>query len=378
MEKQKSKKNIAITAFIALIIISFYVLYRYISFSNNYINSDAVFVKSDSLTNLSFKLSGKVNHIFVKEGDKVSKGEVLANLDTKSLEIQKQEIQFSIDSMKATIKSLILKKEKLKSDVKNNLSLVANKKEKLEKNINSFKYDIKVINIKQQKAKDDFKRYTNLYKKNKISKEKYEDKKSLYLELNNQIKSSQEKLKVLKLESASLEIQKNMTISENLNIQKIAKDIIAKQNTLKALEEKKSLIQQKIKDSFIYAPFSGIIAKKFSNDDEVVSAGKIILTEVNLKDIYILDLLEEKKLKGIQKGCKAVIHIDSLDKNFNGYVSEILPASASTFSLVPRDIASGEFTKLQQRFYVKIKFNHIPKNIKVGMAGEVEIKKIGE
>ena len=51
-----------------------------------------------------------------------------------------------------------------------------------------------------------------------------------------------------------------------------------------------------------------------------------------------------------------------------------MPVSASTFSLVPRDIASGEFTKLDQRFIVKIKIPYNPK-VRIGMSGEVKIYK---
>jgi membrane fusion protein (multidrug efflux system) len=80
-------------------------------------------------------------------------------------------------------------------------------------------------------------------------------------------------------------------------------------------------------------------------------------------------------MKGIKPGCKVKIHIDALDKDFNGVVSKILPASAATFALVPRDISSGEFTKLAQRFYVRIKFDQIPDGVLVGMSGEVEIRR---
>ncbi len=53
----------------------------------------------------------------------------------------------------------------------------------------------------------------------------------------------------------------------------------------------------------------------------------------------------------IKIGNTVVIKLDAIgDQEYSGKVISILPASASTFSLVPRDIASGEFTKLDQRF----------------------------
>ena len=84
------KKKIAIFIFIVLLVISVIGLYKYIEFNKHYVSSNAVFVKSDSLTFLSFKLPGKIEKIYVNEGDSVKKGELLAKLDTKNLEIQKK------------------------------------------------------------------------------------------------------------------------------------------------------------------------------------------------------------------------------------------------------------------------------------------------
>ena len=375
MKHIKSKKFIIFGVFGILIIGSLYALYRYIYFTNHYVSSDAVFVKSDSLTNLSFKLPGKISKIYVNEGDKIKKGEILAKLDTKDLEIKRKEINFSINALKNTINSLILQKQKLQNDINYNLSLISNQFNKLQKNIKAFEYSIDALKVKLKKTKKDYERFLRLYKQNKISKEKFENIQSVYFALKDEIKENEEKLKALKLEKNTLNIKKKLVLNETNDIKKLQKIILSNKDKLKALKENLALIKQNIKDSYIYAPFNGSVAKKFANSDEVVSAGKIILSVVNLKDLYVLDLLEEKKLKNIMPGCKAIIHIDALDKSFKGYVSEILPASAATFALVPRDISSGEFTKLQQRFYVRIKFNKLPKNVKVGMSGEVVINK---
>ncbi|WP_457595616.1 HlyD family secretion protein, partial [Hydrogenimonas sp.] len=59
-------------------------------------------------------------------------------------------------------------------------------------------------------------------------------------------------------------------------------------------------------------------------------------------------------------------------KEFEGEVESIAPTSASTFSLVPRDIASGEFTKLDQRFTIRISMKRI-EGLRAGMSATVAI-----
>ncbi len=67
------KKKIALFVFIGLIIISSFFLVRYILFTTKYATSDAAFVKSNTLTYLSFKLLGKLDILTVHSGDTVKK-----------------------------------------------------------------------------------------------------------------------------------------------------------------------------------------------------------------------------------------------------------------------------------------------------------------
>ena len=375
MKNGKLKKRAVLIGFFVLILISLYLLIKYINYKAHYVSSDAVFVKSDTLTNLSFKLPGKIEKIYVNEGDNIKKGELLAKLDTKNLEIQKNELSKNIKSLSEKIKATVIQKNKLQSDINNSIKLTQEKIKKLNNLINAKKFEIKAKEIKLAKLKNDYLRFQRLFNQKRISKEKFENIKTSYFAFIEEINADKEKLKSMFNDISMLKIELNINENNKKEIKKLSKLINSMNFQKKALEEKLALINQNIKDSFIYAPFTGKVAKKFANADEVVPAGKMILSVVNLKNLYVLDLLEEKKLKGIKSGCKVKIHIDALDKDFNGYVSKILPASAATYAILPRDISSGEFTKLQQRFYVRIRFDKVPQGVKVGMSGEVKIAK---
>ena len=376
MKVLKMKKNkIVLSIFIIAIVITLILLGKYIYFINHYVSSDAVFVKSDSLTNLSFKIPGKIEQIYVNEGDNIKKGETLAKLDTKDLNIKKNELIKNINSLNEKIKATIIQKDKLAFDINKNISLIKEKIKKLKNLIKAKEFEIKAKEFKLDKLKRDYLRFKRLFSENKISKEKYESVKTAYFAFLNELNANKLQLKSMYNDLDMLKIKLQIALNATKEIKKLSKVINSMKFKLKACEDELALINQNIKDSFIYAPFNGKVAKKFANNNEVVPAGKIVLSVVNLKDVYVLDLLEEKKLKDIKAGCKTTIHIDALDKDFDGYVSKILPASAATFAILPRDISSGEFTKLPQRFYVRIRFNKLPKDVKVGMSGEVTIEK---
>jgi membrane fusion protein (multidrug efflux system) len=154
------------------------------------------------------------------------------------------------------------------------------------------------------------------------------------------------------------------------------------EKNIESLEEKKEAlkkgileIENKISYSVLYAPFDGIIAKKFIARDRVVKKGSPVYALVDPKSLYCEVLLSEKKLHGVKVGNRVKITVDALkDKETEGVVESIAPTSASTFSLVPRDIASGEFTKLDQRFKVRIALKD-KSSLRVGMSAEVAIER---
>jgi membrane fusion protein (multidrug efflux system) len=368
-------KKIAAIIFGIIIIVSLYFLYQYINFTKHNSSTNALFVKSESLTFLSFKIPGKIEKIYKNEGDKIKKGEILAKLETKELTTQKKEIINEINALISKIEATKIEIDKVNFEIDKKISILQKELEKLQKIISSKESAIKAKEIEVEKLKKDYDRFKTLYQKGRVSKEDYEKIQTKYLAQKEILKSKRNGLEGLKKDIEILKIKIKLAQNSKKNIKELQKKLIALQNQKKALEKKLELVNLNIKNSFIISPFDGVIAKRFANEKEVIGSGIRVFSVVNPNDLYALVLLEETKLNGIKKGCKAIIHIDALDKDFKGEVEDILPVSAATFALIPRNISAGEFTKLTQRFYVKVKFLKIPKNLLVGMSGEITIKK---
>jgi membrane fusion protein (multidrug efflux system) len=369
------KKKIALLLLVVLIVITAGALIKYINYNENYVTSDAGFIKSDSLTYLSFKIDGKIDYLPFESGDKVKPHQLIASLDTKELNTSLNQIKFNILSLQSKIDSFNTSKQKLINDIKLNSELIQNQLKILDKNIESSKMNIKSMQVKLKKLKDDNKRYSFLYKRGKVSINKYESVSTNYNSMKFQIESAQKSLDAMILSKNSLLIKEKLIQNQKNDLNKLSKEIKSLINSKKAMEYQAKLIQEKIKESFIYAPFNGIIAKKYVNNSEIVKKGQNIVTLVNPKDIYVSVYMEETKLKDIKTGNSATIHIDALDKDYKAKVSSVLPASEATFAIVPRDLSSGEFTKLTQRFIVRLKILNPDSQLRIGMSCEVAIKK---
>lgn len=141
------------------------------------------------------------------------------------------------------------------------------------------------------------------------------------------------------------------------------------------------VIESQLNNTIITAPMDGVVAKRWVLVGDVIQPGQPIYTIYDLKNIWITANLEETKLTHIRLGEPVEIDIDSYpDIKFHGKVFEIGNYTASEFTLIPPNNASGNFTKVTQRVPVKISIDdtadtkgHTPV-LRPGMSVEVSVK----
>jgi len=105
----------------------------------------------------------------------------------------------------------------------------------------------------------------------------------------------------------------------------------------------------------IRAPINGTITKKDVIVGQILSPGRVALSIVSSDDVWVLANYKETQINEMRVGQCVNVHVDAYpDKHFKGHVQSLSPSTGSTFSLVPQDTATGNFTKIVQRVPVKI------------------------
>jgi membrane fusion protein (multidrug efflux system) len=108
----------------------------------------------------------------------------------------------------------------------------------------------------------------------------------------------------------------------------------------------------------LLAPSAGVVSKKNVEVGQLVQAGQPLLSVVPLDDVWIVANLKETEIRGVSPGAKAEIEVDSYKgKRFAGHVESVSPATGATFSMLPPDNATGNFTKVVQRIPVRIRLD---------------------
>lgn len=124
------------------------------------------------------------------------------------------------------------------------------------------------------------------------------------------------------------------------------------------------------------APISGTIVQNNVVNGELVSPGEALGTEVNLNKLYILANIDETRIKDVSVGSTVDITVDAdPGTTIKGTVEQIGLATNSTFSLLPQEDASGNYTKVTQRIPVTISMSGYPTSLVPGMNASVRIHK---
>src|SRR5206468_5443953 len=104
----------------------------------------------------------------------------------------------------------------------------------------------------------------------------------------------------------------------------------------------------------LVAPFPGVVVKRYRNLGDFASPGVAVLSMYNADLLYVTANLEETRLPGVAPGNPVELHLDAFDRPFRGRVVWINKSTGAQFALMPRNVVSGEFTKVVQRVPVRI------------------------
>jgi membrane fusion protein (multidrug efflux system) len=104
----------------------------------------------------------------------------------------------------------------------------------------------------------------------------------------------------------------------------------------------------------IRAPFPGVVVKCYRHLGDFASPGVAVLSMYNPELMYVTANLPETRLRGVAPGNPVELRMDAFAEPFHGRVVWINKSTGAQFSLMPRNVVSGEFTWVVQRIPVRI------------------------
>lgn len=127
------------------------------------------------------------------------------------------------------------------------------------------------------------------------------------------------------------------------------------EQTVKAKRAALELAQIELGYTRIVSPADGQLSERTSLAGEYVTPGTKIGLVVPLPNVWVVANFRESQMAHMYPGQSAVVRVDSVPgTKFQGVVDSFEPASGALQALLPPDNATGNFTKIAQRFAVKV------------------------
>jgi membrane fusion protein (multidrug efflux system) len=126
----------------------------------------------------------------------------------------------------------------------------------------------------------------------------------------------------------------------------------------------------------IYAPVSGIVGNKTVEVGAQVSVGQELFDVTPVDDVWITANYKETQLRKMRAGQAVTIHVDTLGRDFKGYIEDMPGATGARYSLLPPENATGNYVKVVQRLPVRIRFKPNQDGVtllRVGMSVEPQV-----
>ncbi|EIZ77960.1 secretion protein HlyD family protein [Novosphingobium sp. Rr 2-17] len=118
-----------------------------------------------------------------------------------------------------------------------------------------------------------------------------------------------------------------------------------------------NLARQDNKHTLIRAAIDGVVGNRQVRVGDYVQPGSRLLTLVPLGAVYVTANFKETQTRHMREGQPVAVEVDALDgPALKGRVDSLAPGSGSTFSLLPFEPGTGNFTKIVQRVPVRIRF----------------------
>lgn len=231
---------------------------------------------------VSGKVPGRIEELYVKEGDSVHKGDTLAYID--SPEVRAKLAQANAAKSAASAQSL-----KAKNGARSEQIAAA--------------YNVwQQASVQEEVLKKSFDRIQRLYDQKVVSAQKYDETKAKY--------------DASVAQAAAAKSQYDMAVNGARLEDRQAADALVNQANAAVME-----VESYLGELYLTAPADGYVSAIFPKCGELVGTGSPVMTVMDLSDFWFSFNVREDMLQGMKIGSKLTLRIPALGKEVPATIS---------------------------------------------------------
>ena len=373
--------------------------------------TDDAFVESHIVNVAPESVSGRIVRFTADENDLVKAGQVLAEIDPTPYRDQVEVAKAKLATAEAELKRQEISLVRLKLDVPLQIeiakrSLTAARadrakadeslkvtEDEVERGIDEAQAALDAAKADLALAQIEYDRFVDLSKQQAVPQRKADEVTRARAAAAAQVRLAEARLAKAKGDRGKIEVARKTQDAAGAGVGKAEKSVdlatsgneqiaeaeqltVVKRQTVEEARRAVAAAEDTLGYTKIRAPFPGVVVRRARNLGDFASPGVAVLSLYNPDLLYVTANLEETRLRGVAPGNAVRLDVDAFGEPFRGRVVWVNKSTGAQFSLMPRNVVSGEFTKVVQRVPVRIAIEKDDRwpQLRAGMSVRVAIE----
>jgi membrane fusion protein (multidrug efflux system) len=362
---------------------------RWVDFRRTHSITDDAFVEAHIVNVSAQMVSGRIVRFLADENDRVSQGQVVAEIDPipyrdkvnlakaqletaqaeqarqqADLDRVRKEVPIQIEIARRTLAAAAADRGRAEETVKLT-------RDDVEKGIDEARAGVKAAQASLTLADLEYTRFTRLEQTGASTKQRQEHATQSRDSARAQLDQANAKLAKALANRTQIDVAHRALDAAQKTEQKAAKGVDLNETGYDQIRELELLVKVKeqsveqarrsvelaendLEYTRVRAPFPGVVVKRYRHLGDFAGAGSPLLSMYNPDLLYVEANLEEDRLPGVEPGNPVQIELYAFDAPFRGRVVWVNKSTGAQFALMPRNVVSGEFTRVVQRVPVRI------------------------
>ena len=324
------------------------------------------------LNGISSRIAGTIAGVYFDENQFVKKGALVAEIDPSDYTVALEQADAELAQKRAEIgvqnPNVLIVETSSQTSIDTARADVATSEAAVawaERDYLAAQGRLREAEANNAKAQDDVRRYRELIGKDEVARQVYEQSiaaaNATAAAVETARASAEASQKLVDQRKAQL-AQSNSKLAEagvNAPHQRemSVANVAAKTADAQIAATKVDQARLNLSYTKIYAPVSGVVAKRSVEVGNRVQPGQQLFLISQLDDLWVTANFKETQLKHIRPGQPVSVEVDAFGQRLKAHVESMPAATGPIMSLLPPENATGNYVKVVQRLPVRIRFD---------------------
>jgi len=307
------------------------------------------------ISSISPRVAGTVLRVLVEDNQQVKQGDPLVELDAADLEVAVAQARAAVAQAQAAVAA---EQPNVSITATSNEATVRSSEDEVsnaQADVDAARRDLDQAEANNRFAQQQKQRAVQLLASNTVPQQEYDQRETAADVAQAAVAVARKRVdqRMSRLQQAQTRLNEARA---NAPRQLVAREagVSVRQANLELTQAQLRQAQLNLSYAKVAAPVAGIIGKRSVNLGDRVQPGQQLMSLTQNDDLWVTANFRETQIEHMKAGQPVSVHVDAIDRDYDGTVTSFSGATGSRFSLLPPENASGNYVKVVQRIPVRI------------------------